>query len=53
MHGHRYDTVRLAAGIARYDRAKADYLNLPKERSDSATLFTDEFVRIKVTEAFH
>ena len=53
MHGHRYDTARLAAGIARYDRAKADYLNLPKERPDSATLFNDEFVRIKVTEAFH
>ena len=53
MHGHRYDIERLASGIARYDRAKADYLNLPKERPDSATLFTDEFVRIKVTEAFH
>ena len=53
MYGHRYDTERLAAGIARYDRAKADYLNLPKERPDAAMLFTDDFVRIKVTEAFH
>ncbi|MBQ3096731.1 MAG: VOC family protein [Kiritimatiellae bacterium] len=53
MFGHVYDTARLKAAIDRYDSAKAEYMNLPRERSDAATLFTDEYVRIKVREAFH
>ncbi len=53
MFGHVYDTARLKAAIDRYDRAKAEYMNLPKERPDAATLFTDQYVRIKVREAFH
>ena len=40
------DVARLRAAIDRYDRAKADYLNLPNERPDCATLFTDGYVRI-------
>ena len=52
MFGHRYDVPRLRAAIERYDYAKAEYMDLPKERPDTATLFTDDFVRIKVTDAF-
>ena len=48
MDGGRYDTARLRAAIGRYDRAKADYLNLPNERPDCATLFTDDYVAIYV-----
>ena len=52
MFGHQYDVPRLRAAIERYDCAKAEYMNLPRERPDAATLFTDDFVRIKVTETF-
>lgn len=48
MSGGIYDTARLRAAIGRYDRAKADYLNLSKERHDCATLFTDDYVAINV-----
>ena len=41
-----YDTARLSAAIGRYDRAKAEYLNLTNERPGCATLFTDDYVRI-------
>ena len=41
-----YDTARLSAAIGRYDRAKAEYLNLANEQPDCATLFTDDYVRI-------
>jgi hypothetical protein len=54
MYGHRYDSARLKDGIARYDRAKEEYLNLPKERPDCATLVTDDYVRLKICgEAFY
>ena len=44
--GRAHDTARLRSAIERYDRAKADYMRLPAERPDAATLFTDNYVRI-------
>ncbi len=45
------DQARLAEGVRRYDRAKAEYMALPGERPDSATLYTDDSVRIDVAKA--
>ena len=45
------DPARLAEGVRRYDRAKAEYMALPKERADSATLYSDDSVRIDVSKA--
>ncbi len=50
MSGRKYDARRLKSAIERYDVAKADYLNLPDERPDCATLFTDDYVRITVKD---
>ena len=45
------DPARLAEGVRRYDRAKAEYMALPKDRPDSATLYSDDSVRIDVSKA--
>ena len=45
------DAARLAEGVRRYDRAKAEYAALPKERPDCATLYVDDSVRIDVKKA--
>ena len=50
QHGGSYDIPRLQSGINRYDAAKKAYLNLPTERPDSATLYTDESVEITIAD---
>ena len=49
--GRAHDTARLRSAIERYDRAKADYMRLPAERPDAATLFTDNYVRVELSAA--
>jgi hypothetical protein len=44
------DLERLKAAIMRYDEAKKSYFNLPRERPDAATLYTDQSVRISIAD---